>query len=265
MNEEEVLARHQELTRKRSVLSAELDNQLQLSKALHSRLDRRIGTLGSKLAGIEDSAQSAGSDDQLALIETRNNEMKLSTQSLVDQQLQRNSASLFLQKKQRKQKPIGAGGVGRPRGSGAQGMTAAQLKKQRAQKELSQQYSAGLTGVPADPNEPLYCVCRNVFFGEMVGCDDPDCVVEWFHFGCVGLTEAPEQWFCDDCAVKRTARGAGGSGRGRGGKPSKIMTPASAKGKGKGKGKPGRPRKYRDSSDESGGESEDFNGSDEEF
>jgi hypothetical protein len=260
VKEEEILARHQDLTRKRAALSAELDSQLQLSKNLRDQLDQRVGRLGAKLAVIEATAQSAGSgcDDQLTEIETRNNQLKLSSQSLIEQQQQRNSVSLFLQKKQRRQKQGGA--VGRPRSSGA-GPTAAQLKKQRQQEELSLQYSAGLTGgAPADPNEPLYCLCRNVFFGEMVGCDDPDCEVEWFHFGCVGLLEAPEQWFCPDCTEKRAA------GRGKMGRPKSGAVrgaKGAGKAKGKGAGKRGRPRKVR--SDDESEESEESFDSGEEF
>merc|ERR1712168_1452462 len=41
--------------------------------------------------------------------------------------------------------------------------------------------------MPVDPNEPTYCVCRQVSFGQMVMCDNSECPIEWFHFGCVGL------------------------------------------------------------------------------
>ena len=54
----------------------------------------------------------------------------------------------------------------------------------------------------ADPNEPVYCTCRRVSFGQMVGCDNDDCLTEWFHFGCVGLTEEPSKWYCPDCTAK---------------------------------------------------------------
>lgn len=42
-----------------------------------------------------------------------------------------------------------------------------------------------------DPNEPRYCYCNRVSFGEMVGCDGGDCKREWFHLECVGLRNAP--------------------------------------------------------------------------
>lgn len=46
----------------------------------------------------------------------------------------------------------------------------------------------------------VYCFCRNVSHGEMICCDGKNCPYEWFHFECVGLTEAPRgSWLCDDC------------------------------------------------------------------
>ena len=39
-----------------------------------------------------------------------------------------------------------------------------------------------------DPNDDkLYCLCGNINFGEMIGCDGPDCETGWFHFACVGI------------------------------------------------------------------------------
>eukprot|EP01129_Flabellula_baltica_P006270 TRINITY_DN2329_c0_g1_i2.p1 TRINITY_DN2329_c0_g1~~TRINITY_DN2329_c0_g1_i2.p1 ORF type:complete len:137 (+),score=39.20 TRINITY_DN2329_c0_g1_i2:336-746(+) len=60
--------------------------------------------------------------------------------------------------------------------------------------------STVLPEVPIDPNEPVYCLCRRISFGEMIGCDNDDCKYEWFHFPCVGLT-APVQgkWYCPIC------------------------------------------------------------------
>ncbi|KMT18247.1 hypothetical protein BVRB_2g024140 isoform A [Beta vulgaris subsp. vulgaris] len=61
--------------------------------------------------------------------------------------------------------------------------------------------------VPVDPNEPTYCLCNQVSYGEMVACDHPDCRIEWFHFGCVGLKEKPKgKWYCSDCAGKQKRR-----------------------------------------------------------
>ncbi|KAK9320545.1 hypothetical protein V1517DRAFT_329005 [Lipomyces orientalis] len=62
---------------------------------------------------------------------------------------------------------------------------------------------------PVSPNrddpesEPVYCYCQQVSYGEMVGCDGPDCKREWFHLPCVGLSAPPKgQWYCNECAAK---------------------------------------------------------------
>lgn len=58
--------------------------------------------------------------------------------------------------------------------------------------------------MPVDPNEPTYCFCHQVSYGEMIGCDNPDCPIEWFHFACVGLTSKPKgKWFCSNCSAER--------------------------------------------------------------
>lgn len=54
----------------------------------------------------------------------------------------------------------------------------------------------------SDPNEPKYCYCKQVSYGDMVACDNEDCPIQWFHFKCVSITEAPPdgvQWLCRDC------------------------------------------------------------------
>ncbi|XP_062301758.1 inhibitor of growth protein 4 isoform X2 [Osmerus eperlanus] len=58
--------------------------------------------------------------------------------------------------------------------------------------------------MPVDPNEPTYCLCHQVSYGEMIGCDNTDCSIEWFHFACVGLTTKPRgKWYCPRCTQER--------------------------------------------------------------
>ncbi|XP_029472289.1 inhibitor of growth protein 5 isoform X3 [Rhinatrema bivittatum] len=58
--------------------------------------------------------------------------------------------------------------------------------------------------MPVDPNEPTYCLCHQVSYGEMIGCDNQDCPIEWFHFACVDLTTKPKgKWFCPRCVQER--------------------------------------------------------------
>lgn len=59
-----------------------------------------------------------------------------------------------------------------------------------------------------DANEPRYCICNQVSYGEMVGCDNDDCPIEWFHYGCVGLHQAPKgKWYCPQCTAAMKRRG----------------------------------------------------------
>lgn len=77
---------------------------------------------------------------------------------------------------------------------------------QRAPPPRASAYHAMMaTGAPTpppskDPNEPKYCHCQQVSFGEMVGCDGSECRYEWFHLACVGLKKPPKgKWYCEDC------------------------------------------------------------------
>ncbi|KAI8064723.1 hypothetical protein BC940DRAFT_305181 [Gongronella butleri] len=69
-----------------------------------------------------------------------------------------------------------------------------QRQKKRKKKEVQE-------GVEDGAEEPLYCYCRQVSYGEMVGCDGENCPYEWFHMDCTGLTAPPKgAWFCDECS-----------------------------------------------------------------
>ncbi|XP_033764024.1 inhibitor of growth protein 5-like [Pecten maximus] len=58
--------------------------------------------------------------------------------------------------------------------------------------------------MPVDPNEPTYCLCHQVSYGEMIGCDNLECPIEWFHFACVGLKTKPKgKWYCPRCTEER--------------------------------------------------------------
>eukprot|EP00045_Choanoeca_perplexa_P014443 m.170030 g.170030 ORF g.170030 m.170030 type:complete len:194 (+) comp16678_c0_seq4:155-736(+) len=65
----------------------------------------------------------------------------------------------------------------------------------------SDRTKASVEDMPVDPNEPTYCICHQVSYGEMIGCDNKHCPLEWFHYACVGLTERPrdKSWYCPLC------------------------------------------------------------------
>ncbi|PNH08538.1 Inhibitor of growth protein 4 [Tetrabaena socialis] len=74
---------------------------------------------------------------------------------------------------------------------------ASELRKKRKRKDEATGTAAGL---PPIENEPAYCICNKPSSGQMVGCDNPDCTIEWFHFECVGLKGDPGgKWFCPTC------------------------------------------------------------------
>ncbi|ONM09217.1 PHD finger protein ING2 [Zea mays] len=54
-----------------------------------------------------------------------------------------------------------------------------------------------------DPNEPTYCICHQISYGDMIACDNENCGGgEWFHYTCVGLTPETRfkgKWFCPTC------------------------------------------------------------------
>ncbi|CAG0886351.1 unnamed protein product, partial [Darwinula stevensoni] len=70
-------------------------------------------------------------------------------------------------------------------------------RKQKIEKEPAEE-SPG--DIPIDPDEPTYCLCEQVSFGDMIGCDNDLCPIEWFHFSCVNLSCKPKgKWYCPRC------------------------------------------------------------------
>jgi inhibitor of growth protein 4 len=66
--------------------------------------------------------------------------------------------------------------------------------------------AAGASRNAPNPDEPKYCVCNRVSFGEMIACENEACAVEWFHFACVGLSTDAKikgKWYCNACAAER--------------------------------------------------------------
>lgn len=53
-----------------------------------------------------------------------------------------------------------------------------------------------------EEGENSYCYCGGTSSGQMIGCDGPDCEMEWFHVKCTDITALPaeeEAWYCDAC------------------------------------------------------------------
>ncbi|CAH4038311.1 unnamed protein product [Pieris brassicae] len=45
-----------------------------------------------------------------------------------------------------------------------------------------------------------YCFCAKITDSPMIGCDGPNCKLQWYHFECVGIVKVPAgSWYCPAC------------------------------------------------------------------
>ncbi|KAL0275925.1 UNVERIFIED_CONTAM: hypothetical protein PYX00_003639 [Menopon gallinae] len=85
------------------------------------------------------------------------------------------------------------------------GNTTAGKKKKRKSRQNNQQHQRDDSPpqddeLPIDPDEPTYCLCDQISYGEMIMCDNDLCPYEWFHFSCVSLGVKPKgKWYCPKC------------------------------------------------------------------
>ncbi|ETN64237.1 hypothetical protein AND_004029 [Anopheles darlingi] len=96
-------------------------------------------------------------------------------------------------------------------GSGAGGANSGKKKKRKTgsggrgsqtAREAREETPAAEESV--DPDEPTYCLCDQISFGEMILCDNDLCPIEWFHFSCVSLITKPKgRWYCPNCRGDR--------------------------------------------------------------
>ena len=58
-----------------------------------------------------------------------------------------------------------------------------------------------------EEDDKLWCICHQPSSGEMIGCDDKKCKVEWYHFSCLNIKRAPKgKWLCPMCRSTSTKR-----------------------------------------------------------
>ncbi|XP_065344575.1 inhibitor of growth protein 1 [Cloeon dipterum] len=80
------------------------------------------------------------------------------------------------------------------------------VKQEKDQKQSKRQHQQDDSPqeLPIDPDEPTYCLCDQISYGEMICCDNDLCPIEWFHFSCVSLSLKPKgKWFCPRCRGDR--------------------------------------------------------------
>lgn len=82
----------------------------------------------------------------------------------------------------------------------------APAKKPRGKKRSREPEERAAPGSERGDNgeEPVYCYCQQVLFGQMMACDGDQCSREWFHLQCLGFDSPPKgKWYCDDCMPKK--------------------------------------------------------------
>jgi len=117
---------------------------------------------------------------------------------VIDTKDARREASLEFAKKETKKSK--AQPAGADKGSASPGMKHKSELVSAAEQAATTGAAGDVLDMPVDPNEPTYCICSQVSYGQMIACDNPECPIEWFHIGCMGLSSIPKgKWYCPKC------------------------------------------------------------------
>lgn len=179
------------------------DDKVQLAIQTYELVDKHIRRLDSDLARFEAEIQdkaaagSSRSADEGGGHKSRNRktkekEKKKRGSSAAGASSEEETVAAKARKKQKRA------------GSKAQTAKAVEASATTPLSSLIGAHTTEVLDMPVDPNEPTYCLCHQVSYGEMIGCDNPDCPIEWFHFACVGLVTKPKgKWYCPKCTADR--------------------------------------------------------------
>lgn len=188
------------------------DDKVQLAIQTYELVDKHIRRLDSDLARfeleIQDKALNARNQEEPTVGKKgrkKIKESKAEKKKRSGNSSEEDSAGTVRGSKKKKQK--GAGGASAAGGSangGAKSASVADTVASVLPALAGIAHPSDVLDMPVDPNEPTYCLCHQVSYGEMIGCDNPDCPIEWFHFACVGLTTKPKgKWYCPKCTQDR--------------------------------------------------------------
>lgn len=151
------------------------DDKVQLAMQIYEMVDKHIRRLDADLARFENDLQD---------------KLDSSSQESSDEKRMKKDKSSRDKKAARSQKDSDRDSPGRKKIKNSPNITDSVLAM----------HPSDVLDMPVDPNEPTYCLCSQVSYGEMIGCDNLDCPIEWFHFACVGLTTKPKgKWYCPCC------------------------------------------------------------------
>ena len=69
------------------------------------------------------------------------------------------------------------------------------------------------TPLQSDQAQDSWCYCKKgEDYGPMIGCNNDQCPIEWFHFSCLKMppSEAPKgKWYCPECHKSKQGKGKG--------------------------------------------------------
>ncbi|GLG94203.1 hypothetical protein R5R35_006716 [Gryllus longicercus] len=187
------------------------DDKVQLAIQTYELVDKHIRRLDSDLARFEAEIQDKAMSNSRNQEETGTTKKGRKKQKDKEKKKRAGAASSeeevttkSSRKKQKKGGGGGGGGGGSGLGSGGGAGGSGGLDNPLMSVLPGLAHPSDVLDMPVDPNEPTYCLCHQVSYGEMIGCDNPDCPIEWFHFACVGLTTKPKgKWFCPKCTADR--------------------------------------------------------------
>lgn len=178
------------------------DDKVQLAIQTYELVDKQIRRLDSDLARfeaeIQDKAVSTSRSQEETVAPSKRGRKKLA-----DKDVKKKSSG--------EEETTAKAGKKKPKKGGINKTTTPASKSSISTVETSLStalpnvsHSTDAIDMPVDPNEPTYCLCNQVSYGEMIGCDNPDCPIEWFHFACVKLSTKPKgKWFCPKCSSDR--------------------------------------------------------------
>jgi len=154
------------------------DDKVKIAIQTYELVDKHIRRLDSDLAKFESEMKEKGRLSQTESEEEVEEEKRSKKKNLKDGKKKKGREEDKKKKKPKNQK--------------------SELSGSQASSNLA--VPTEVLDMPVDPNEPTYCVCQQVSYGEMIGCDNQDCPIEWFHFGCMNLTTKPKgKWYCPKC------------------------------------------------------------------
>ncbi|BET00173.1 inhibitor of growth protein [Nesidiocoris tenuis] len=179
------------------------DDKVQLAIQTYELVDKHIRRLDSDLARFESEIQDKALTSSRALEEQATNQQKRGRKKLKEKEKKKKGASdeEDVAAKSAKKKKSKVGGKG---DKTTTDKVAGGLSSSDSPLPVLPLPGTEVLDMPVDPNEPTYCLCHQVSYGEMIGCDNPDCTIEWFHFACVSLTTKPKgKWYCPKCSADR--------------------------------------------------------------